>query len=68
MLRLQVIFEWRLQGEDMSYVDIWEESVPNRGSCTVIAEPLWPDVLEDQYKVSEDRNGKETIVGQGGDG
>lgn len=34
----------------------------------VIAEPLWPDVLEDQYKVSEDRNGKETIVGQGGDG
>ena len=32
----------------------------------VIAEPLWPDVLEDQYTVSEDGNRKETIVGQGG--
>ena len=34
----------------------------------VIAEPLWPDVLEDQYMVSEDGNRKETIVGQGGRG
>ena len=32
----------------------------------VIEEPLWPDVLEDQYTVSEDGNRKETIVGQGG--
>ena len=31
----------------------------------VIEEPLWPDVLEDQYTVSEDGNRKETIVGQG---
>lgn len=38
----------------MSYVGIWEENILNRG--VVMAETLWPDVLEDRHKVSEEKH------------